>query len=257
SHSLSPRFQNAAIQAAGVDGIYLALRCEADHVGSLIRAITAGGGAGNVTVPHKRLAAEAVESRTEAVAKTGACNTYWAENGRICGDNTDVPGFEAAVRALIGSLDGVRVLLLGAGGAARAALFALLRSGADGITLYNRTASRAYAMQEEFEPSGHRVRVVEAVESLHGESFDLVVNATSAGLHAGDPLPLELNALGHAGAALDMIYSPGETAWVRHARSLGIPAADGLEMLIQQGAASFERWWGMPAPLEAMRAALR
>lgn len=256
-HSLSPRFQNAAFVAAGVDGVYLALRCAAEHVPGLIRGITAGGGGGNVTVPHKRVAAEVVEKRTEAVQRTGACNTYWAEDGRICGDNTDVSGFTAAVSALVGSPAGMRVLLLGAGGAARAAVVALFGAGADGIVLWNRTRERAEALRDAFDPSGRRIRVTSDAAELRGEAFDLVVNATSVGLRAGDPLPLDLATLRGAGAALDMMYAPDETPWVRHARALGIRAADGLEMLIQQGAASFERWWGRPAPIDAMRAALR
>ncbi|HEX9105958.1 MAG TPA: hypothetical protein VF832_01990, partial [Longimicrobiales bacterium] len=92
--------------------------------------------------------------------------------------------------------------------------------------------------------------------SLARERFDLVVNATSLGLHPGDESPLDLSRLPHVGAALDLAYLPGETAWVRSARALGIPAADGLHMLVGQGAAAFERWFGQPAPVEVMRAAV-
>jgi shikimate dehydrogenase len=263
-HSLSPRFQNAAFRAAGVDGVYLALRCEADALPGLLRGIAHAGGGGNVTVPYKALAAESVDLRTEAVERTGACNTFWLEGGQVCGDNTDLAGFRAAVHALIGSPADARVLLLGAGGAARAAVLALLDDGVESIHLLNRTPARAAELLEAFPTSSvglttsgsAKLQIVPAATSLRAEHFDLVVNATSLGLGAGDALPLAFDAVGRIGAALDLVYAPGETRWVLEARGQGIPAADGIEMLLHQGAAAFERWWQRPAPLKAMRAAL-
>ncbi len=254
-HSLSPRFQNAAFRAAGVDGVYLALRCSARAFPELLGAIARAGGAGNVTLPHKALAARAIESATAAVQRTGACNTFWLEDGRICGDNTDVAGVRAAVQALIGSPADARVLLLGAGGAASAALCALLDDRIAGVTVLNRTVDRARALAEMF-GEDPRIHVAGAVGDLHGERYDLVINATSLGLHSEDPLPLDLEGPVHVGAALDLVYSPSETAWVHEARRRGIVAADGREMLVAQGAAAFERWWGRPAPIAAMRQAL-
>lgn len=263
AHSLSPIFQNSAFRASGVDGTYLALRCEADSLPGLLLGIARGGGGGNVTVPHKTLAAEVVERRTAAVESTGACNTFWLEGGRVCGDNTDVAGVRAAVHALVGSPAGKRVLLLGAGGAARAAVAALLDDEVTAIHLLNRTPARAAALRESFAAGGSSpgdpagvLRVVPAGAPLDAERFDLVVNATSLGLRAEDPLPLTFDLVGEVGAALDLVYAPGETRWVRVARAGGIRAADGIEMLLHQGAAAFERWWQRPAPLEAMRAAL-
>jgi shikimate dehydrogenase len=119
AHSLSPAMQNAAFRAAGVDGVYVALRCDAEHLPGLLRGIAAAGGAGNVTVPHKQRVAALVDTRTAAVERTGACNTFWAEDGRVCGDNTDVEGFRAAVRALVGAPAGRRGLRLGARGGPR------------------------------------------------------------------------------------------------------------------------------------------
>lgn len=255
SHSLSPPIQNAAFAAAGVDGVYVALCCsEADFPG-LLRALARAGGGGNVTVPYKAAAVEAVEAPTAEVERTGACNTFWWEDGRILGDNTDVEGFRAAAAALIGSVAGARVLVLGAGGAARAAVVALLDGRADGIALLNRTPEKAKALRERFDASGRKVRVLDG-RSLRREGFDLVVNCTSLGLGAEDPLPLDLRWLARVGAALDLVYGAGDTPWVRHARALDVPAADGREMLLRQGAAAFARWWGREAPLEAMRGAL-
>lgn len=257
SHSLSPVFQNAAIAAAGVDAVYLALRCAAADFPGLLTGIARAGGAGNVTLPHKELAARQLDRRTDAVERTGACNTFWLENGRVCGDNTDVEGFAAAAAALLGrDPRGARVLLLGSGGAARAALAALTEGGADEVVLCNRTAERAESLAEGFRSAGARIRVQPDPAELGGERFDLAVNATSLGIRPSDPLPLSPRAGPTIGAALDLVYSPGETRWVREMRASGIPAADGQEMLLRQGAAAFRRWWGREAPLDAMRAAL-
>jgi shikimate dehydrogenase len=259
AHSLSPRFQNAAFRAAGVDGVYLALRTAAPELSGALVALARAGGGGNVTVPHKESAAALVELPTAAVRRTGACNTFWLEEGRIRGDNTDVAGFRAAAQALIGTSAGARVLLLGAGGAARAALLALLDDGADQVHLLNRTPARAETLRAAFDDhprAGGRIAVAPGFDTLRTENFDLVINSTSLGLRPDDPLPLPLDAGIRIGAALDLVYAPEETRWVREARARGITAADGLEMLVQQGAAAFERWWGRPAPVSAMRAAV-
>lgn len=256
AHSLSPTIQNEAFMVAGVDGIYFALRCDEQAFPGLLRGIALGGGAGNVTVPHKERAAALLDAPTSAVSRTGACNTFWSENGRICGDNTDVAGFDAAVRRLIGSPAGARVLIAGAGGAARAALCALIDAHVDAVTLWARSPERAAALRDAFDPHGRRVRVAQGPQAVHREGFDLVVNATPLGLQPGDPAPIDLQRLRRASAVLDLVYAPGETEWVRSARALGLRAADGRYMLLHQGAAAFERWWGRPAPIEAMTAAL-
>jgi shikimate dehydrogenase len=256
AHSLSPVIQNAAIRDTGVDGVYVALRCTDDTMPGLLTGIARAGGGGNVTVPHKRRACELVERRTEAVERTGACNTFWLEAGEVWGDNTDVLGFSAAVHALVGSPAGTRVLLLGAGGAARAALFSLLQEHVDSVVLLNRTADKVEELRKTFGGPRGRVRVAKGPASLRREGFDLVVNATSLGLHSEDASPIALDSLHRVGAALDMVYAPGGTSWTREAKLLGIPASDGTEMLLHQAGASFQRWWGKAASLEAMRAAL-
>lgn len=257
SHSLSPAFQNAAFAAAGVDGVYVALRCDAGDLPGLLRGIAHAGGAGNVTVPHKEVAAQVVDRVTPAVQRTGACNTFWLEDGAVWGDNTDVAGFAAAARTLLGGEPrGARVLLVGAGGAARAVLCALDDAGVGSVTVVNRTPTRAAKLAAGFQGGRMALALAASPGGVAGERFDLVVNATSLGLGAGDPFPLPLDGSVGIGAALDLVYSPAETAWVRGLRAVGIPAVDGLEMLVRQGAAAFERWWGIPAPMEAMRAAL-
>ena len=258
SHSLSPQFQNAAIRATGLDAVYVALRCTADELPGLLRGIARAGGAGNVTVPHKQLAAWTIDAPSEAVMRTGACNTFWMRDGRLHGDNTDVAGASAAAAAVLGRAPaGARVLLLGAGGAASAVLCALADEGAERVVILNRTAERAEALAERFRTPRLRIEVAGSTDALRGERFDLAINSTSLGLHSADPLPLDPDADGVSiGAALDLVYAPGETRWVHAMRARGLAAADGKEMLIQQGAAAFRRWWGIDPPLDVMRAAL-
>jgi shikimate dehydrogenase len=255
-HSLSPAIQHAALRASGLHGCYAALRCDAAELPLLMRSLARSGGGGNITVPHKELAVPALQRASTAVRRTGACNTFWWEDDRLCGDNTDVAGFAAAARELLGSCAGARVLLVGAGGAARAAVHALLEEHADAVFIFGRTSARALRLQEELDPGGRRVRVVTEPGPLRREGFDLIVNATPLGLRADDPAPFDLDGVHRAGAVLDMVYSPAETAWVRKARARGIPAADGLEMLLRQAAAAFCIWWGREAPLAAMRQAV-
>ncbi|MGD2069245.1 MAG: shikimate dehydrogenase [Gemmatimonadota bacterium] len=254
-HSLSPVIQNAAFRAAGVDGVYVALRCGEDGLSHLLRGLSEAGGGGNVTLPHKERAASVVTAPTDAVRRTGACNTFWAAEGRIHGDNTDVEGFRRALDRFLGRPpEGYRVLLLGAGGAARAVLVGLLDDDAREVVIVNRSTERARAVARRI--GDERVRVADDTAAVFGGSFDLVINATRLGLDPDDPLPLDLDRLDRAGAVLDLLYGARKTAFVRAAERYGVRATDGAEMLVQQGAVAFERWWGGEAPVEAMRAAM-
>lgn len=256
AHSASPELQNAAFQAAGVDGVYVAVRCAPDDLVGFMRGLARAGGGGNVTLPHKEKAATILDVRSEAVRRTGACNTFWGDDqGRVHGDNTDVEGFRRALKTFLeGPTAGIRVLLLGAGGAARAALAALIEDGAGEILLYNRTQERARAVARRI--GGQKVRVVPVSRELEGENFDLVVNATRLGLDPGDPSPVDFQKLNRAGAAMDLVYGHHTSGFIESAEAAGIRTTDGMEMLVQQGAASFERWWGRAAPVEAMRNAV-
>jgi len=255
-HSRSPEIQNRAFEAAGVDGVYVALQCREEDLQGFMVSIARSGGGGNITLPHKEKAAAIVEIASEAVVQTGACNTFWGdEKGRIHGDNTDVDGFRSALSFFIGSVpSGIRVLLLGGGGAARASLLGLIDEGADEIVIFNRTPERARSMSRRI--GGERTRVIPVLEEIEGEDFDLVINATCLGLEENDASPVDLERLGCVGAAMDLVYGRHVTPFVRAAEAMDIQATDGAEMLVRQGAASFERWWGIPAPVEAMRAAM-
>ena len=254
-HSLSPVIQNAAFQEAQVDGVYVALRCDAEQMVGFMSGLGRSGGAGNVTLPHKEKAASVLDKPLEAVRRTGACNTFWGESGKLCGDNTDVEGFGRAQRHFLGgAATGYRVLLLGAGGAARAALVSLIDDGVQDVLILNRTVERARAVARRI--GGDRVRVAESHSDVDDGEFDLVVNTTRLGLHSDDELPFDLERLSRADAVMDLVYGPSATAFVAASKRLGIPAVDGGEMLVHQGAAAFERWWGEEAPIDAMRQAL-
>ena len=255
-HSASPEIQNAAFAEAGVDGVYIAVRCASDDLSGFMHGLARAGGGGNVTLPHKEKAAAVIDIPSEAVRRTGACNTFWGESGKVHGDNTDVDGFRRALTLFLdGPAKGIRALMLGAGGAARAALLGLLEEGASEVLLFNRTGERARAVARRI--GGKRARVVHLMQDLEGESFDVVINATRLGLDPHDASPIDFGILGRAGGALDLVYGTRKTPFVRAAEDRGIRAADGMEMLVQQGAASIERWWGQPAPTEVMRAAIR
>ncbi len=258
AHSLSPVIQNAALEAAGQDGVYVALRATDVTFEGLVRGLAAAGGGGNVTLPHKaRLLALADRALPDAL-RTGAANTFWADESGLVVDNTDVVGCRRALLDLDPSgLDGAHALVLGAGGAARAAVAALLDAGVARVAVHNRTHDRAARLVAE---SGDpRVVTVEALDGDAGRA-DLMVNATSLGLRPDDPLPCSPDVLDATGArlALDLVYATRAqgTPWVEAARARGLEAADGRGMLLHQGTRAFERWWRHDAPLEAMRAAL-
>jgi len=254
-HSLSPQIQNPAFQSAGVDGVYVALGCSPDDLAGLIRGISRGGGGGNVTLPHKEDAARIVDEPSELVLRTGACNTFWSANGVVHGENTDVTGFRGAVESLLcRPPHGLKVLLLGAGGAARGALVGLLDDNVGQVSIWNRTVKRAEQLVADL--GDDHTSVIQSEATLSDESFDLIVNSTSVGLRPNEPAPIDLSRVRRPQAVLDLVYRPDETALVREARAQGISAADGGEMLVRQGAEAFALWWNRAAPLEVMLGAL-
>jgi len=244
SHSLSPRMHNAAFLALGLDAVYVALPCDPGQVGAVMRALVRAGGGGNVTVPHKALAAATVDRKVQPALD--ACNTFWGDGDQVVGDNTDVAGILEGLRQI--GAPATRWLVMGTGGSGRAAVEAARVAGA-GVAIRSRDPDRAARLAADITRQG--VSVVDA------ESCEVVINATPLGLALGDPLPLEPGQLRAVRFALDMVYGPGGTPWVRAMRSAGIRAADGRTVLVAQGAAAFDRWFpGSDAPVEVMRAAV-
>jgi len=253
AHSLSPTFQNAALRSLGSPLVYEALDVPPGAFADVFRALGSRGAAGNVTVPHKTSAAELCDRLTPLAERVGAVNTFWVEAGAVVGDNTDVHGFDAAVRELLGrGPANMRVALIGAGGAAAAVLAAADRWPGCVVSVWNRTGARARALAERFTGVAH------AEEFLAGaiRQADLVVNATSVGLD-GHGIPVNPALLRRRAAVMDLVYRPGETPWVRLARARGMRASDGLPMLVEQGALAFERWFGIAPDRSAMWEAVR
>jgi shikimate dehydrogenase len=252
AHSLSPQMQNAALAAAGLGGWrYLRLPLPPELFAETVRALPELGFRGvNVTIPHKEAALALADTASETARAIGAANTLTFEpGGAIAADNTDAPGLLAALPEGWDPA-GRSALVLGAGGAARAAVYALLQAGAGDVAVWNRTPERAARLAADL-----GARAV-----AQPGPADIVVNATSVGLHDADStfkaLPLEADSLGAGNLVVDMVYRSGGTRLLEAASTRGAGVVDGLEILIAQGAASFERWTGRTAPRQAMREAV-
>ncbi len=243
AHSLSPRFQSAALRAAGLDVAYTALDVTPDALTETLRQLVTESAAGNVTVPHKENALRLCDRLTPVAERVGAVNTFWVDGETLVGDNTDVGGFAAACNSSVAP--GGRVALFGAGGAAAAVLTAIAEWPGVNVRIWNRGAERARLLAARF---GARAAVTPE-EALDRSS--LVVNATSIGLD-GVSQPINVARLPQGADVIDLVYGPNETAWVRAARAAGHRAMDGLGMLIEQGALAFERWFGMAPDRDAM-----
>ncbi|HEX8645288.1 MAG TPA: shikimate dehydrogenase [Thermoleophilaceae bacterium] len=251
-HSRSPAIHNAAYAELGLDWRYVKLPVPPELFEETVRALPGSGYRGaNVTIPHKLAALALADSAGPAARAVGAANTLTFADGAIAAENTDAGGLLDAIERPVA---GLRALVLGAGGAGRAAAWALRDAGAAEVAVWNRTPDRAAALALEFE--------IDHAERPRA-STDILVNATSVGL---DPDTGEADALAELGLAgadapplvVDLVYRAREAtpvqAWAERA---GSTVVDGLEVLVRQGARSFELWTGEPAPLAAMRAAAR
>ena len=251
SHSLSPAFQNAALRRAGLPIRYDTLDVAPDDLEATLDALVRENAWGNVTIPHKERVAARCARVTPLAARVGAVNTFWVEHGSLVGDNTDVGGFREWLAATAPDVDRERpVAVLGAGGAAAAAIVALEEDGFTDIAVYGRTRSRAAALCSRFTVA----RVADDIEASVRDA-GLVVNATPAGLD-GRSTPVSLDVVDRRAVILDMVVGPNETPFVHAARARGHVAADGLDMLLGQGALAFERWFGIAADRQAMREAV-
>jgi shikimate dehydrogenase len=246
AHSLSPVMQNAAFQALGLKAVYVPIPCSADDLGPLIQALTRAGGGGNVTVPHKELAARSVNRCLELAQTVGACNAFWGDDGTSVGDNTDVRGVGEALREL--GAPEAPWLIAGTGGGARAAVIAARDAGV-AVAVSSRDPSRQRAFESWITSQN--------VSITTRDECGVAINATPLGLKAGDPLPIAIDTAPKLEVALDMVYAAGETRWVQAIRPRMRRAADGRTMLVAQGAAAFQRWFpNRHAPVEIMRAAV-
>lgn len=252
SHSLSPAFQNAALRRAGLPVRYETLDVAPEDLDATLDALVRENVWGNVTIPHKERVAARCSRVTPLAERVGAVNTFWVERGSLVGDNTDVGGFRELLAATATNIERARpVAVLGAGGAAAAAIVALEEDGFTDIRVHGRTPARAAALCARFS-AAHATSDVDATV----RDAALVVNATPAGLD-GISMPVSPDTIRRDAVVLDMVVGPNETPLVRAARARGIQAADGLEMLLAQGALAFQRWFGIAPDREAMREAVR
>ena len=252
SHSLSPLFQNAALRAAKIPLKYEALNVAPADLRSVLRELKESKAAGNVTIPHKTAVHASCDDVSPVADRVGAVNTFWFDAGELHCDNTDVAGFDGAVRALLGShpVD-ARVVLLGAGGGAAAVLAAAESWQSARVTIVARNSEKARKLARRF-------RDVAGVESALEKALEgatLIVNATPVGQH-DDEEPVDVGMIDPTTAVFDLVYRRGGTPWVKSARQKGCRAADGLPMLLEQGALSFQRWFGIEPDREAMRQSL-
>lgn len=245
AHSKSPRIHAAFARQSAQDLDYRAILAPLDGFAAAVAQFVASGGRGmNVTVPFKLEAFALADRHTARAEAAGAVNTLKFEQGEILGDNTDGAGLVADLLRNIGCpLAGKRLLLLGAGGAARGVILPLLDQSPASLTIANRTASRAAQLRDAF--AGHGNLAALAFAELAGQQFDVVINATSASLAGAAPaIPPGLYAPGST--AYDMMYGRGLTPFLAAAQAQGAGRlADGLGMLVEQAAESFLLWRGV------------
>jgi len=250
THSLSPIFQNAALDDAGISLRYTALDVAPSDLSLVLSRLVIDHAAGNVTIPHKRAVFAQCDVTTAAAKRVQAVNTFWVDRGVLHGDNTDIAGFDRAVQSVVPSHRPLHVTLLGAGGAASAVAAAISTWPDTRLTVWNRSATHAETLARSFAGTRVEMDLPRAVRAA-----DLVINATPIGLH-DDRIPVTLDWLRRDTALYDLVYRPGGTPWIQAARARGHAAEDGLGMLVEQGALAFERWLGQPPNREAMWRAL-
>ncbi|MBW2689113.1 MAG: shikimate dehydrogenase [Deltaproteobacteria bacterium] len=262
-HSLSPRMQNAAIEASGLNAVYVPFHVTAMQLCDAVSGIRAMALRGvNLTIPHKEAACHLVDELDEQAALIGAINTIVNENGHLKGYNTDGVGLLDALKQGLGvDVSGMRVLLVGAGGACRAALVSLCQRQAAWIGVANRTRERSQSLIEEMAThfSGTAFAEYELAPSLSAECsepVDLLINTSAVGLK-GDAFGFCITDCVKAGGAVfDMVYAPETTPLLHEARERGLSAVDGLGMLVAQGEAAFQLWFGSAPESHIMRRVL-
>ncbi len=259
-HSLSPLMQTAAFQHCGIDAVYVPFEVSPEKLEDGIKGVKALNVKGiNVTVPHKEKVCELVDYLSEDAEFLGAANTIKNENGVLTGYNTDAEGFLRSLLEEGINIEGKKVLMFGAGGAARAVGYALLKGGAKVVHLVNRNFQRAKEVGELLSKRG-KVLVYplkeNIVESLV-EDVEIIVNTTSVGMKESDPRLFEYSVIRKETVVVDIIYNPPITPLLKAAKEKGCKIVNGLGMLVHQGAIAFEIWTGKKAPVEVMKKVLK
>jgi shikimate dehydrogenase len=250
-HSLSPRLHNAGFAALGLDWTYVACPVAEGEAAKAVEAMRTLGIEGlSVTMPHKKSVASAVDDLSPTAAKLGAVNCVTRDGGRLVGENTDGIGFVDSLRSQLQmDPDGLTIVIVGAGGAARSIALATAEHGAN-VGILNRTAKSAERLVEIVGASSSVVQE-EAIRDA-----DLVVNATPLGMNKDDPLPFDLNFLSKGQSVVDLVYEPEKTALLTEAESLGVTTLNGVAMLLHQAGEQFRLWTGCEPPLQTMAQAV-
>lgn len=261
-HTLSPLMQNAAIEALGLNYIYIPFEVKPEELERAVNGIRALGIMGvNVTVPHKEAVIPFLDEIDEDAKLIGAVNTILNKNGRLIGYNTDSPGYISSLREDAGfEPKGKNILVIGAGGAARGIIHGLFLNGASKITIANRTTEKAKKVEEILRATGNKIEIESIPFSFIKDhkvlsSLDLIVNTTSMGLEGGSP-DIDFSLTPEHALVSDVVYKPPVTPFMKQAQDAGRKTSGGLGMLIYQGAISLEIWTSQKAPVEVMRKAL-
>ena len=271
-HSLSPQLHNPALEACGIEGQYIRVHLPVEDLKKGLELTRSLGFVGvNCTIPHKFAALDAVDEVDDLARRLGAVNTVVYEEDAVLGFNSDGPGLVRALREEFSvDLHDLRVLIFGAGGGAgRAAAVQCAVEDCERLVLVNRTREKAEELMKELSSSFESDRLLAQVERLEVidwnnealeealKTVDLIINATSVGLKRTDPELLPRHLIEPFHLVYDMIYSPPRTKLLQSAANEGARVANGLSMLLHQGAISFEHWFNRDAPVDAMRTGLR
>ncbi len=265
AHTLSPAMHNAALEALSIDACYLPFDVPPAGLPGAVEGIRRLGMLGiNLTIPHKEAALPLMDSLSEEAARVGAVNTVEVREGQLVGHNTDGLGFVRFLREEHGlCLEGMRALLIGAGGAGRSISFACAGERVTEIVIVNRTRERGERLAADLRRVYPKIRVSaatltpKALAPVFREGIDLIVQTTPMGMRPEDPAPIPPELIEPRHTVCDIVYLPEETPLLLEARLRGASPVGGLGMLLHQGALAFEIWTGRPAPLPVMREALQ
>jgi shikimate dehydrogenase len=261
AHSLSPTLHNAAFAALGIDACYAAIDVSLDDLASVVESLRATDCFGaNVTAPHKQAVMAYLDTVDEEALALGAVNTIVNEGGRLSGGNTDAKGLARWMRLSAIDPSGQPAVVLGAGGAARSAVWALADLGATSVTVLNRTVERAESLVTSLRNRLHSTDLtwgaLEEASEPARRPWRTIINATSLGHHGGAPA-VHPSWYSRDSVAIELAYNPPETGFMVAARETGARAENGLGMLLHQAALAFERWTGQVPPMDVYEAVLR
>ena len=261
AHSFSPALHNAAFNALGIDANYEAWDVPADGLHKAVEALRRADCMGaNVTAPHKQAVLQFVDDVSDAVVALGAMNTIVNRDGRLSGDNTDARGLARWMTQSGIDPSGAAALVLGAGGAARAAVWALADLGANSILILNRTPERADELVKSLKPHIARAELRAGALAMAAQQqhtpWGVVINATSLGHHGAAP-EVHPSCYSPQSVAIELAYNPPETGFMVAARAASARAENGLGMLLHQAALAFERWTGQTPPMDVLESALQ